>query len=77
MALTYSIDRVFPKCALCLKTPQEGIRGGQLVARRFFCLTCLEDVMRLSPVDPSYDRVLEGLGGFGTAILRRAWRQGG
>ncbi|MCL1918292.1 MAG: hypothetical protein FWG14_08250 [Peptococcaceae bacterium] len=51
--------------------------GGQMVARRFFCRACLGDVIYLSPMDPSYDHVLECLDGFGTAILRRVWRQGG
>lgn len=74
---TYSCDKVFPKCVLCQSTPHEGIMGGQMVARRFFCRACLGDVIYLSPMDPSYDHVLECLDGFGTAILRRVWRQGG
>jgi len=67
-------DTVFPKCVLCRSTPGKGIVGGQLVARRFFCDDCLADMIRLSPKDASYNDVLNGLDGLGSAVLRQVYR---
>jgi hypothetical protein len=72
-----SQNTLYPKCALCRATPQEGIAGGQMAARRFFCNGCVEKMMSLSPADPSYDYMLGHLDGFGAAILRCVYRKGG
>ncbi|KKM12887.1 hypothetical protein SY88_01320 [Clostridiales bacterium PH28_bin88] len=55
------VPQLLPVCLLCEKTPEQGIRGGILVSRRFLCEQCQKEIIGLNAGDARYPRLIERL----------------
>jgi len=54
-------DNLLPKCILCNKVPENGIRDGFLLLNQFICSSCEDIILSLSYNDPIYNEMVQQL----------------
>ena len=56
---------LLPRCHLCGKVPEKGIRGGIRIRKTFICEQCESHIVFLQAGDSQYQTVLEQIKKYG------------